>query len=64
MSKMVCLFVDVDLAKEMMSTELESVRELLCGYEPKLEDVKEAHRRLTNVMKCLEDIEAREKRED
>ena len=61
--KMVCLFVDVELAKDMLHTEIELVRDLL-GYDPKLEDVKAAHHRLTNVMKCLQDIEAREKRED
>ena len=60
---MVCLFVDVELAKEMMGNEIKLVRDML-GYDPKLDDVKEAHRRLTNVMKCLEDIDAREQRED
>ena len=61
--KMVCLFVDVELAKELMGTEIELVRDLL-GYDPKLEDVKAAHEKLSNVLRCLQDIEAREQRED
>lgn len=44
-------------------TEIELVRDLL-GYDPKIEDVKAAHERLTNVLRCLENIEATEKRED
>lgn len=62
-NKMVCLFVDVELAKEMMQTEIELVRDVL-QFAETLEDVQTAHHRLTNVMKCLQDIEAREKRED
>jgi len=62
-NKTVCLFVDVDVAKEMLHTEIELVRDLL-GYDPKIEDVKAAHERLTNVLRCLENIEATEKRED
>lgn len=63
MAKMVCLFVDVELAREMMNTEIELVRDLL-GYDPKIEDVKAAHDKLSNVLKCLQDIEARENRID
>jgi len=62
-NKTVCLFVDVDVAKEMLHTEIELVRDSL-GYDPKIEDVKAAHERLTNVLRCLENIEATEKRED
>ncbi len=61
--KMVCLFVDVELAKEMMGNEIELVRDLL-GYGPRLGDVKAAHDKLSNVLRCLEDIEAREQREE
>jgi len=42
MSKMVCLFVDVDLAKEMMQTEIELVRDVL-QFAKTLEDVQTAH---------------------
>ena len=61
--KMVCLFVDVELAKELMGNEIELVRDLL-GYGPRLDDVKAAHEKLSNVLRCLEDIAEREKRED
>lgn len=61
--KLVCLFVEIEFARSIVEAEIELVRDEL-QFAKTLEEVKRAHHRLTNVMKCMQDIEARETRED